>query len=443
MRRAAPKRPVRSPSLVLFCAGVIALAIFVTYETTRVSALGPFAAQIHVAPKQAAVFRGAALQFGASVSGTREDSPVHWSLVGPGSIDDQGLYSAPGDGGIANVVASAGSGLTDSATVQTVSPPDARSPLAFVSCYEDATIEVHSPDGARTFGSLSLRGRTAGIAVDVKHQHALVAAEAQVFAIDLHSMRSQPSAVFPSSRFSQAALLPDGDFVVTDNNAQDGRPGVRIFRIGKAGIPALVSSVAAGETPEGIALGDHGRTLYVGNINGNSIMRFALQPNGTLRRTGIAHTGTRPFGIAVDDVHHVLFVADNDTATLSGARSRPGLERYRLPQMQRQGAVMSTGSATSLPLGVAVDSALGRVFVVNEGDADVMVYDSASMRQIASMPTGLTPWLATIDARRHRLYVPNARGNSINVYDTKTLRTLTRNAPACMYPTFIGLSGGA
>ncbi|MDQ6780473.1 MAG: SMP-30/gluconolactonase/LRE family protein [Candidatus Eremiobacteraeota bacterium] len=442
MKRPARKPPLRSPSLILFCVGVVALAAFVGYETTRVSALGPFVAQIRVAPKQAAVFRGAALQFGASVTGTRDNTSVHWSLVGPGSIDEQGLYTAPAGGAVANVVASAGSGLTDSATVQTVSPPDARRPLAFVSCYEDATIEVHSPDGVRALGSLSLRGRTAGMAIDGKHQRALVAAETQVFAIDLPSMRSHPSAAFPNSRFSQVALLPGGDFVVTDNNAQDGQPGVRIFRIGKDGRPTVAGSVAAGETPEGIALGDHGRTVYVGNINSDSVMRFALQPNGGLRRTGFARTGTRPFGIAVDDRQHVLFVADNDTATLSGARSRPGLERYHLPQMQRHGGVMSTGSATSLPLGVAVDSALGRVFVVNEGDGDVVAYDTPSMRQRARMPTGLTPWLPTIDTIRHRLYVPNARGNSINVYDTKTLRPVTRNAPACLYPTFIGLSAG-
>jgi len=432
---------VKRSDFLLLALALAAVAAVVLYRTTAGhTALRPFAARIIVSPKQAAVFRGDSLQFEAAVVGAAGPYTVTWSVIGPGSIDNSGLYQAPDAPAVANVVASAGAGLADSATAQTVTPPSAQRSLAMVSCYDDATIDVRDAADLRQLGSLSLRGRTAGVAIDARTRRALIAADAQVYALNLTSMRWKASKPLANVRFSQAALLAGGLFAVTDNNAQNGSAGVRIFRIDSAGVPLLVSSIAAGETPEGIAVADDGRTFYVTNINSNSIMRFALQPGNRIRRTGMAATGTRPFGIAVDAVHKLLFVADNDTATVSGARSRPGLERFALPSLRRVGSVISTGSPTSLPLGVAVDPDLNRLFVTNEGDGNVIVYDLPSMRRRATLDVGLTPWLPSVDKQRHRLFVPNARANSMDAYDTKELRAVRRNIPTCSYPTSIGVS---
>jgi len=421
-------------------AAALAVAALVTCQTKpSVSALRPFPARIHISPKQAAVFLGDDLQFAAAVVGITQAYSVRWSLVGPGSIDEQGRYRAPATQAVANVVASAGSGLADSATLQTVLPPDPRRPLALVSCYDDATIDVHDASTIRALGSLSLQGRTAGVALASDRKHALIASDSTVYALDLASMHFRQSVPFSNARFSQAAALAGDLFAVTDNQAQAGQPGVRIFRIKPNGVPVLVQSVIAGETPEGIAVVDNGRTFFIGNINSNEVMRFVLQPDNRVRQTGVVRTGTRPFGIAVDPAKRLLFVADNDTAAVSGSRSHPGLERFALPSMRRVGSVISTGSATSLPLGLAVDEELHRLFVVNEGDGNAIVYDVPSMRRRATLELGLTPWLPSLDSRSHRLFVPNARSNSMDIYDTKSLRAVRRNVPTCSYPTFVGL----
>lgn len=422
---------------------VLAAAALVTCQTKPgSSALPPFAARLSVIPKQGRVFYGESLQFAAAAVGVTQPFTVRWTLVGPGTIDQQGRYHAPPGAAVADVVASAGSGLADSASVQTVPPPGTARALAFVSCYEDATLQVHDATDLHPLGSLSLQGQTAGIATDRTRGLALIASGPQVYALNFRTMHWRPSQPFSNARFSEAVRLADGLFAVSDNDALNEQPGIRVFRVDASGVPKLVSSAAAGETPEGLAVADGGRTLYVTNINSNSVMRFVLRRDHRLTRTGMTRTGNRPFGIAVDPAARLVFVADNDTTTVSGPGSRPGLERFALPSLRRVGTVISTGSPTSLPLGVAVDAPLHRLFVVNEGDADVVVFAVPSMRRLAVLSTGLTPWLPALDGSAHRLFVPNARSNSVDVFDTKQLRAQRRGIATCDYPTFVGLTSG-
>lgn len=408
---------------------------------SRSSPLRQFPARISIAPKQAKVFRGDSLQFRTSVVGDPQGAQIRWSLVGPGTIDFNGLYrasvAAPAS---ADIVASTGAGTVDSATVQTVVPPGKQRRLALISCFEDGTIDVRDARDTAEVGAFSVTGSTGGIAIDKRARRAFFALESQLAAANLDDMRWQASAVLPGARLSGVTTLAWGYAAATDNNAQSGKPGVYIFRADRNDAPMLVSSVAAGETPEGIVAADGGHTFFVSNINGSSVMRYALAKNGVAKITGIARTGARPFGVAIDPVHKLLFVADNDTATINGAKSRPGLERFALPSLRRVGAVIRTGSDTSLPLGAAVDVRNSRLFVTNEGDANVVVFSIPAMRRIATFPTGLTPWLPALDETAHRLYVPNARAHSIGVYDTTTLRTIARDVPTCAYPTSIAIS---
>src|SRR4029077_869561 len=197
--------------------------------------------------------------------------------------------------------------------------------------------------------------------------------------------------------------------------------GIAVFRLDRRAAPKLISTAAAGETPEGGAVGADGRTMYVAAVNGNIVTRLVLNGDGTTKKTGTVSTGTRPFGVAIDARDGLLLVADNDTPTLSGARSRPGLEAFSLQAMRRVGTAISTGSPNALPLGAAVDPGSKRLFVTNEGDDDVAVYALPSLRREATLHVGRTPWLPAVDVSRHLLYVPNARDDSFDLFDTRTL----------------------
>lgn len=398
-----------------------------------------FSPRISISPKDARVFAGNSLQFHTMLVGQLQPSTVRWSVVGPGSIDSSGLYHAADAPTSADVVASTGTGIADSTSVHTVGPPSARLPLVLSTCYSDGTININDARNFSLAGALSIGGRTAGITVDPASHRAIFAVESQIVAIDLRSMHWRVSAPLPGVRFSELARLAWGYVAATDNNAESGHPGVRIYRVNSSGVPVLVSSVPAGETPEGVASSADGHGFYVSNINGNSIMHFAIDAAGQVRLLAVAKTATRPFGIAVDDPRHELFVADNDTSVVSGARAQPGLERFDSRSLSRLGNMISTGSKSSLPLGVAVDSSLARLFVTNEGDQNVIVFALPQMRRIATLATGLTPWLPTLDPIYHRLYVPNARADSVSVYNTHTLRAVARDFATCSYPTSVAV----
>jgi DNA-binding beta-propeller fold protein YncE len=399
-----------------------------------------FPPRIAIQPRNARVFAGDSLQFYTTVVGALAPQSIRWSVIGPGTVDDNGLYRAADVPSSADIVASTGNGLAQSVAVRTVMPPSDRQPLILSTCYSDGTVNVNDARNFTFIGALSVGGRTAGITVNERQRRAIFAVESQIVVIDLRSMQWKVSAPLAGARFSEIAQLVPGYLAVTDNNAEAGHPGVRIYRINPLGAPVLVSSVVAGETPEGIIPTADGRGFYVSNINGNSIMRFAIDGLGRARLLATQKTATRPFGLALDPIHHLLFVADNDTSVISGAKARPGLERFDSTNLRRIGGMISTGSISSLPLGAAVDASIARLFVTNEGAGDVIVFALPSMRRIAALPTGLTPWLPMLDPANHRLYVPNARANTISIYDTKRLRIVASAISTCSYPTSVAVA---
>ncbi len=395
--------------------------------------------RISIHPSDARVFQGDSLHFHSALVSSKDVAPIRWSLIGPGKLDQSGLYSAPSDRlGTAQITAAADA-TAASVSVGVARPPLPSTRLAVVSCYDEGTLDVRGADKLASFGQLSTGDRAGGIAVDAVRRLGLVAMQGRVIAIDLRGMRPHPSREVPGARFSQIALLAGGYFVATDNNAQDGKPGVRLYRIGADGTPILGGSLIAGDTPEGISVSAGGREFYISNVNSNSIMRFTFDGRGHASMSRFVKTGTRPFGLAQDSAHNLLFVADNDTPAVSGNQSQPGLETFSLPALRRVRQVVRTGSQNALPLGVAVDPRARRLFVTNEGDATIAVFALPAVRQIATMPTGPTPWIPTIEPERHRLYVPIARANSVQVFDTRRLRPVGPAVTTCGYPTAIAL----
>jgi DNA-binding beta-propeller fold protein YncE len=402
-----------------------------------------FAPRFSVLPQSAKVFAGNDLQFRTTLVGDTLPARISWSVVGPGSIDASGLYRAAPSPANADVVADAGHGVTDAVSVRTVLPPPVDRSHVLVTCYEDGTVNVYDASDQALAGAFSVGAHAAGIAVDARARHAVFAGDEQLFAVDLHTMRWQSSAPIAGIRLSEVAPLAFGYFAATDNLGVPATAGVRIFRINPLGVPIAVSKISAGDTPEGIATTQDGRTFFVTAINSNGVTRFVLDRNGIAHRTGAASTANRPFGVGVDEAHNLLIVADNDTPTLNGARANPGIERFNLTTLQRLGPVIHTGSTTALPLGVAIDPAASRLFVTDEGLADVAVFALPSFERVATLPTGLTPWLPHVDSQSHRLYVPAARANTVTVYDTKTLRVIGHIPQTCAYPTAVTVASAA
>ena len=374
------------------------------------------------------------------VGSTKESEPITWWLFGSGHVDGDGTYHAPAVGGdVISIVAATMSGA-GSSRIAIVAPPPARAPVAIVACYGDGALDVRKSGGGDSYGRAAVGDALGGIAISSDGTVALVTDEERVVSVDLKTMNALPSKALSGARFSEAAALRDGLFAVTDANSGPQDAGVFIYRASASTVPELVASAPAGETPEGLAADPAGRTLYVTAVNSNSVARFSVNDNGSLRRTGSARTGTRPFGVALAAHRGLLLIADNDTPTLSGRASRPGLEFFALPSMRRIGLPIATGSANALPLGIAVDELADRAFVTNEGDDDVAVYSLRTFARQATLRVGRTPWLPAVDRGRHLLYVPDARDDSVDAFDTRSLHVSAMRAATCAYPIGVGVA---
>jgi len=402
-------------------------------------------ARIDVSPATASVFAGSAVPFAATLIGgdgrtlsPGVPQPVQWSLVGPGSISADGIYSAPLQAHQSAIVVARVGNVARSVPVEIMAPPG-DVPLLLVACYEAKLLDVRSIPSLNRSGLLSGPELPAGIAVDAQRRVAFVSANERVAAVDLGSMAVRTSDLVRGARFSGAAELAGGYFAATDNNASKGSPGIYFFRLDATGRPVLAGSVAAGETPEGIVAERNGRTFYVTNVNSNELIRYSFDGHGHARIADLTKTGTRPFGVALDQSHELLFVTDNDTPYLSHERSRPGLEVFSLPALRRVGPSISTGTKDALPIGAAVDAATGRLFVTNEGDANVIVYALPAVRRVAALTTGKFPWTPQVDPRSGRLYVPSAHDDSVDVFDTRTLKRVGAPVSTCSYPTNVGI----
>ena len=404
---------------------------------------GPsLSARIHVQPDDVAVFAGSALNFHAHVIGAAAaPAAVRWRVFGAGAIDDDGLFRAPATpGGSSSIVATIGL-LAGGARVAIAAPPPPAAVHAIVACYGDGALDVRATGAEPSFGQLRTGTAAADVAVASTTASAIVAVDDRLVSIDLATMTPHLSPPVRGARFSEIGLLGGGAYAVaTDANADETGPGIDVYRLQQGEAPSIVSRTQAGETPEGIAVADDGVTFFVSSVNGNAVRRFVLDSSGIARKTGSVRTGTRPFGVALDSRRRLLFVADNDTPTLSGSASRPGLEVFALPSLRRVGAPRATGSANALPLGVAVDAAAGRLFVTNEGDDDVAVYALPSLRREATLSVGRTPWLPSVDVRHHVLYVPDARDDAFDVFDTRTLAHTAARVPTCSYPVAVGVA---
>ena len=392
-------------------------------------------APIAVDPESARVFSGSTIRFRVFAGGAPVDGVI-WSAVGPGSVDANGAYSAPRDAPTTSFVVATARRMAAAAVVTVTAPPPAHEALALVSCYDGGTVDVRDALTLSSLGTADTSGTAAGIAVDPARRIALLGDGDRIASFDAATATTSYSTAIAGARFSEVVLLANGYVAATDNNAVDGRAGVRIFRVGKDGVPRLAASAAAGDTPEGLAATRDGKTFYVTNVNGNSVMRFRFDGAGSAKRTGSAATGHRPFGVALDDKRGLLFVADNDTPTISGTSSRPGVDVYSLSSLRRV-TTLTTGTPDALPLGVAVDASANRAFVTNEGDGTVAAYSIAPLRRIATLRSGRTPWLPSVDVAHRRLFVPNAMADSFSVYDERSLRPVALGVPTCGYPTAV------
>jgi hypothetical protein len=181
--------------------------------------------------------------------------------------------------------------------------------------------------------------------------------------------------------------------------------------------------------------------LYVANPGDDSIVRFAnaasadgnLAPAATIQ--GNLTTLNSPNYIFLDSVNDRLYVTNQGNASILVFDSASTLTGDPAPSRTITGG--NTG--LTIPVDVAVDSVKDLLYVVN--GAEVLVFSPASSVSNDAVFTRdiqlpFQPSAMFLDAANDRLFLADAVGNAINVYDNAS----TQNGAAILLHSIKGAS---
>jgi YVTN family beta-propeller protein len=145
-----------------------------------------------------------------------------------------------------------------------------------------------------------------------------------------------------------------------------------------------------GDGPDFLVTAPATGTVYSANSVDNTVSVINAAACDATNTVGCRHpaptatVGAYPFGIAVDQAHHSIYVANegDNTVSVINAATCNAARRTRC----RPAATIHVGS---YPAGIAVDQATGTVYVVDSGDKTVSVINTAACN--ATHPAGCKP----------------------------------------------------
>ncbi|AWN39239.1 hypothetical protein DK427_25615 [Methylobacterium radiodurans] len=186
--------------------------------------------------------------------------------------------------------------------------------------------------------------------------------------------------------------------------------------------PDEASPMAVGAGPAGLAAVPDG-TLYLAHPDRGAITALEAATGRGLRRLPFAG---QPFGLAVSRDGRALFVGD--------------WQGNRLVRIDAEsGAVEAELALGREPAGLVRD-AVGRLFVAERGGDSVAVVDGTAMRLLARIPVGRAPFALALSPDEGRLYVGNVRSNDLTAIDTRALAAITTR-PAGRSPYGVAVQG--
>ncbi len=199
--------------------------------------------------------------------------------------------------------------------------------------------------------------------------------------------------------------------------------------------------------------------LYVANTAANAILIFdnASTANGNVAPsrtlTGVATTLSAPYGVFVDITRNKLYVINSGVDSILVFNNAAAVSGNTAPSRTISGAA----TTMSGPSGGALDMLQDRLYVANTGSNSILVFNAISTasgniapnRTLAGVLTGLNqPRDLYLDLAGDRLYVANAVGNSILMFDGASSvtgastpdRTLLLAAGTMPYAVFVDVT---
>ena len=243
-------------------------------------------------------------------------------------------------------------------------------------------------------------------------------------------------------RVSRADGVPFGDEIAVDDATRaifvtnrDVKGDGALTRVASDG---SVTTVVTGRTAEGLAIDERRQLVYVANVNDDTVAVVAARSMRVLRRFRAV---ARVFSLALSPDGERLYAVSNQSAAspFAAAGSVVAIDLRRSPPR-----VVARSRDLVFPIGEALDAHTGTLFVTDEELDAVDILDARTLAaRRAPLATCRTPWKPTLDSAG-RLFVPCARDNRIDAFDSRTLRRLPR-APFATgsYPLAVGVWPGS
>ncbi|MCZ2134898.1 MAG: hypothetical protein LC098_05645 [Burkholderiales bacterium] len=198
---------------------------------------------------------------------------------------------------------------------------------------------------------------------------------------------------------------------------------------------ALLTSIAVGSAPIGVAASPDGRFVYVASHNGNAISVISTNAQSVVATIVVAG---KPMGVAVSPDGSRLYVTHFTPAAASGAGSVwVGGTLSVIDTLAR--TVLNAVNVGANPAGVAVAPNGSRVYVANAGDGTVSVVTAASNTVTATLAVQSNPVGVAASADGQRVYVANSGSASLSVIDAASL-TVTNTITVGGYASGVAVS---
>lgn len=290
-------------------------------------------------------------------------------------------------------------------------PPDRSESFIAVATYDDGVVlhDVRSPFAPRSL--LAIGGAPADVAIDTDGR--IAAGDTSGTTLLMALMDPWRVRVVDDVWLADELEFDSSSHALFVTNRDIGGHGA-LTRILPDG---TVTQRILGITSEGIAIDAKRHRVYVANANDGTI---SIVDADTFAETQRFHAVDRAFSLALAADRTRLYVVSNQSA----ASPFGAAGRVVSFDVSGESAHLEAQSAPlAFPLGIAVDAEHKSIFVTDERDDDVYDLDPVTLRaRHAPLKTCRTPWKPAVDASDHRLYIPCAQADLVDVFDTRTLR---------------------
>jgi len=203
---------------------------------------------------------------------------------------------------------------------------------------------------------------------------------------------------------------------------------------------SATASVKVGKGPVALAINETTNRIYVANNAGGSVSVID-GTNDTVVAT--VNVGTLPYVLAVNPATNKVFVSNTfsdvitliDGATNATSTIKAGSADSIVIDTRRDRAYLAAWEGTSLTVldsrpaivgkvqmggmhlwGIAVDEAVGKLYVTRAGNAELAIVDEAS-ESVTNIATGAGPCAVAVNPVTNLIYVVNHEDDTVTVID--------------------------